>query len=139
MNTTTPYVGKYLRSVGLKVTRDGDLYYAGLAQERDLVVRWKRGVLTIAVAMPVEAEEMDAAAAVAKATLIGTAGTKIYFVSEAEEPDMWFKLETGCRTRAQFEEMFTSNFEKVFQTVRKYLSLRYEVKKVMSSETQAGA
>ncbi len=139
MNSTTPYVGKYLRSVGLKVKRDGDLYYAGLAQERDLIVRWKDGVLSIAVAMPVEADEMEAAATVAKATMIGTTGLKIYFVSDAGEPDMWFELETGCKTRAQFEELFTPNFEKLFQIVRKYLSLRYEIKKAMSRRTLAWA
>lgn len=129
-----PYIGRYLKNAGLELERDGDAYYAGIAQEKDLLIGWKKGVLSVAVALPVDEEEMDAVSIMASATMAGTDMTKVFLVPNEGEPNLWFAVETFCKTRAQFEEMFDPIFEQLLKTVRKYLDLRYDIEKALQDK-----
>lgn len=129
------YIKRYLKNAGLEVKRDGDSCYVCLAQEKDLLIRWKRGVLSVAVALSVADGEMETASIIANATMLNTDMTKVFLVSNEEEgTNLWFAIETICMTREHFEEMFGLIFKQLLRTVKKYVDFRHDVEKVMRDE-----
>lgn len=132
---TLPFIGKYLKASGLDVKRDGNAYYADLAQEKDLLVGLKKGKLSVAVALPVNEEETETVSMLADITMASTMMTKVFLVPEEDEMNMWFAVETFCKTRGQFEEIFDPTLKILLGAVRTYAKIREEVEKAMQIET----
>ena len=132
---TLPFIGKYLKASGLDVKRDGNAYYADLAQEKDLLVGLKKGKLSVAVALPVNEEETETVSMLADITMASTMMTKVFLVPEEDGMNMWFAVETFCKTRGQFEEIFDPTFKLLLESVRTYVKIREEVEEAMQIET----
>lgn len=130
-----PFIGKYLKSSGLDVKREGNTYYADLAQEKDLLVGLKKGKLSVAVALPVNEEETETVSMLADITMASTMMTKVFLVPEEDGMNMWFAVETFCKTRGQFEEIFDPTFKLLLESVRTYVKIREEVEEAMQIET----
>ena len=131
---TLPYIGRVLKDSGIELKRDGKAYYASLAQERDMIVGLQNSKLTVAVALPVNEEEIDNVRMLADLTMASTMMTKVFLTSGDDGMNMWFAIDTFCKTRGQFEEIFGLTFKQLLQSVRKYISIRNEIEKEMQAE-----
>lgn len=131
---TLPFIGKYLKASGLDAKRDRDAYYANLVQEKDLLIGLKKGTLTVAVALPVNEEEIENVSMLADITMASTMMTKVFLVPGEDGMSMWFAVETFCKTRRQFEEIFDPILNLLLKSVRTFIGIRDEVEEAKQVE-----
>ncbi len=129
------HIRRHLIEAGLDVKREGDTFYASLVQDKDLSIRWKDNVLSVAAALPVEEKELGSAATVADATIVQMDMARIFLNPTNGEPNLWFTIDTICRTESQFEDIFGQTFERLLDLVRKYQNLRYIIAQTKQDKT----
>lgn len=121
---TLSFIGKYLKNSGIDFRRDGDAFYADIAQEGDFLIGLKKGKLTIALALFVNEEEEETASMLAGLTMARTMMTKIFLSPGEEGMNIWFVVDAFCKTRYQFEEVFEPAFTQIHKSMDTYLKLR---------------
>ncbi len=134
---TLPFIGRHLRDSGFEATREGTVYYVDIAQESDMIIGFENNRLSVEVAMPINEEEFDAVAILSNITMAATTLTKIFLIPEEDETNLWFSVETICKTRGQFEEAIDIMLKQLLESVRKFIEIREELEKAAQLDMMA--
>ena len=136
-NATLPFIGRYLKSMGMTATREGDSYYVDLGFKSNLVIGFRRGRISVAVVMPAGWDEIDEQLFLASMTMASTTLTKVFLCPEGEEMYIWFSAECFCKTRGEFEAIFDALFKQLLKSVRRFVEIRDSVAEAMQAESMA--
>ena len=134
-SATLPFIGRCLKSMGMEATRDGDSYYVDLGFDSNLVIGFRRGRISVAVAMPAGWDEIDEQLFLASMTMACTTLTKVFLCPEGEEMFIWFSAEYFCKTRREFENVFDTLFKQLMKSVRKFVEIRDSLAEAMQAES----
>ena len=136
-SATLPFIGRCLKGMGMEATRDGDSYYVDLGFNSNLVIGFRRGRISVAVAMPTGWDEIDEQLFLASMTMACTTLTKVFLCPEGEEMYIWFSAECFCKTRGEFEDIFDALFKQLMKSVRKFVAIRDSLAEMMQAESMA--
>lgn len=133
MSVTLPFIGRSLKSMGMDATRNGDAYYVDLGFNSNLVIGYRRGKISVAVAMPTDKEEIKEHFMIAIAVMVRTMLTKVFLVPEEDEMIMWFSVESFCKVRGEFEVIFDALYKILMKSVRTFVEIRESVTEDMQA------
>ena len=136
-NATLPFIGRYLKSIGMDAIRDGDSFYVDLGFDSNLVIGFRRGRISVAVVMPTGWDEIEEQLFLASMTMASTTLTKVFLCPEGEEMYIWFSAECFCKTRGEFEAIFDALFKQLIKSVRIFVEIRDRVAEAMQAESIA--
>lgn len=134
---TLPFIGRSLKSMGMEAQRDGDAYYLDLGHDSCLVIRFRRGRITVAVVMPAEWGAAQELLFFASLTMASTTLTKVYLLPEDEEMNIWFSAESFCKTRGEFEDVFDALLKQLMKSVRTFVDIRDNILETMQAQSLA--
>ena len=134
-SVTLPFIGRSLKSMGMDATLNGDAYYVDLGFNSNLVIGYRRGKISVAVAMPTDKEEIEEhfVIAIASAVMVRTMLTKVFLVPEGDEMIMWFSVESICKVRGEFEVIFDALYKILMKSVRTFVEIRESVTEDMQA------
>ena len=136
-SVTLPFIGRSLKSMGMDATRNGDAYYVDLGFNSNLVIGYRRGKISVAVAMPTDKEEIEEHFVIARAVMVRTMLTKVFLVPEEDEMIMWFSVESFCKVRGEFEVIFDAHYKILMKSVRTFVEIRKSVTEDMQALSMA--
>ena len=136
-SVTLPFIGRSLKSMGMDATRNGDAYYVDLGFNSNLVIGYRRGKISVAVAMPTVKEEIEEHFVIASAVMVRTMLTKVFLVPEGDEMIMWFSAESFCKVRGEFEVIFDALYKILMKSVRTFVEIRESVTEDMQALSMA--
>ena len=136
-SVTLPFIGRSLKSMGMDATRNGDAYYVDLGFNSNLVIGYRRGKISVAVAMPTDKEEIEEHFVIARAVMVRTMLTKVFLVPEEDEMIMWFSVESFCKVRGEFAVIFDALYKILMKSVRTFVEIRKSVTEDMQALSMA--
>jgi hypothetical protein len=136
-NATLPFIGKCLKNMGIDAKKNGNSFYVDLGYESSLVIGFRRGRISVAVVMPAQWEEVEKLLFLASLTMARTTLTKVFLDPEEEEMNIWFSVESLCRKRGEFEEVFDTLFKQLIKSVRLFVDIRDSIMDTMQAESMA--
>ncbi len=136
-NATLPFIGKCLKNMGIDAKKNGNSFYVDLGYEGSRVIGFRRGRISVAVVMPAQWEEVEKLLFLASLTMARTTLTKVFLDPEEEEMNIWFSVESLCRKRGEFEEVFDTLFKQLIKSVRLFVDIRDSIMDTMQAESMA--
>ena len=136
-SVTLPFIGRSLKSMGMDAKRDGDAYYVDLGFNSNLVIGYRRGKISVAVAMPAHKEEIEEHFVIASAVMVRTMLTKVFLTPEGDEMIIWFSAESFCKIRGEFEVIFDALYRLLMKSVRMFVEIRESIADDMQALSMA--
>lgn len=136
-SVTLPFIGRSLKSIGMDAIRNGDAYYVDLGFNSNLVIGYRRGKISVAVAMPTDKEEIEEHFVIASAVMVRAMLTKVFLAPEGNEMIIWFSAESFCKVRGEFEVIFDALYKILMKSVRTFVEIRESVTESMQALSMA--
>lgn len=133
---TIPYIERYLKKSGLNVQRDDKSLFVNLGCNLGFNVCFQKSKLSIAVALPVCEDEAEETIIIANITMAYTMMTKVFLLHDDDNEDLnlWFSVESFCKTRSEFERDFDTSFKLLLDSVKTYSKIRKEIMEAKEAE-----
>lgn len=133
---TIPYIERYLKKSGLNVQRDNKSLFVNFGYNLGFHVCFQKSKLSIAVALPVCEDEAEETIIIANITMAYTMMTKVFLLhDDNEDLNLWFTVESFCKTRSEFERDFDSSFKLLLNSVKTYIKIRKEIMEAKEAKT----
>ena len=130
---TLPFIGKSLKSMGIKAQRNGNAYYVDLGHNSCLVIGVQHRSISAAVIMPANREETRDLHIYASLTMAKSSRAMVFLLPKGGHINILFSAKSICDSRGEFKDVFDTLFIQLMKSVRTFVDIRYNI----SETTQA--